>query len=72
MTYWGDNPDPNTDPHTETMTCPCGLTGTCHTPDKLCNCDSNDDEWRFDEGWLTYKDDLPVTYFHAGDTGSFL
>lgn len=29
----------------------------------------NDNVWRFDDGDLTVKRDLPVTYFVAGDTG---
>jgi len=26
-----------------------------------CNCDINDDVWREDSGFLSYKEDLPVT-----------
>ncbi|KAL8625610.1 hypothetical protein ACOMHN_043885 [Nucella lapillus] len=49
--------------------CACGMTGNCSRIDDLCNCDANDDTWRSDEGFLTFKEDLPVTAFVAGDTG---
>lgn len=49
--------------------CACGDTGTCTNKSLSCNCDSNDFEWRSDEGFVTYKDDLPILAFRAGDTG---
>ena len=49
--------------------CACGMTRTCANPELLCNCDANDNVWRHDEGDLTFKQDLPVTAFVAGDTG---
>ena len=32
----------------------------------------NDDVWRQDDGYLQYKDDLPVKEFRAGDTGQIV
>ena len=49
--------------------CACGMTHSCVDPTVPCNCDMNDDVWREDSGYLTYKDDLPVLVFVAGDTG---
>ncbi|CAG5122853.1 unnamed protein product, partial [Candidula unifasciata] len=49
--------------------CACGMNHTCADPTFLCNCDSNDEVWRKDDGYLTYKEDLPVYSFVAGDTG---
>ncbi|XP_035692710.1 contactin-associated protein-like 2 [Branchiostoma floridae] len=39
-----------------------------HPSDK-CNCDANDYTWREDSGFLSHKDDLPVTQLRFGDTG---
>jgi len=50
--------------------CGCGETESCGAPGLRCYCDNNDDVWRTDEGHITYKDDLPVKGFCAGDTGS--
>lgn len=52
-----------------TGNCACGETGTCANKSLPCNCDSNDFEWRSDEGYITHKDDLPILAFRAGDTG---
>lgn len=49
--------------------CACGDTGTCANASLSCNCDKNDFEWRSDEGFIIYKDDLPILAFRAGDTG---
>ncbi|RUS87810.1 hypothetical protein EGW08_004409 [Elysia chlorotica] len=49
--------------------CACGMNSTCVEEDLKCNCDANDEVWRQDDGYLTYKDDLPVYAFVAGDTG---
>ncbi|XP_067679122.1 A disintegrin and metalloproteinase with thrombospondin motifs adt-1-like isoform X3 [Haliotis asinina] len=49
--------------------CTCGMTQSCADPTLKCNCDINDDVWREDSGYLSYKPDLPVTEFLAGDTG---
>ncbi|XP_074643886.1 contactin-associated protein like 5-3-like [Tubulanus polymorphus] len=48
--------------------CACGMNSTCFDKKKKCNCDSNDDRWHEDQGYLTFKDDLPITTFRAGDT----
>ncbi|KAM4688769.1 uncharacterized protein O3C94_006904 isoform 2-T2 [Discoglossus pictus] len=64
MDYWGGaNP--------ATGGCACGKTGTCSTPDKLCHCDSNDQIWRTDDGFLRDKDMLPIQAVHFGDTNEF-
>ena len=58
-------------PEENIVTCGCYLDQACADPTNRCNCDSNDSGvWRKDEGYLTYKDDLPVTQFCAGDTGT--
>ncbi|GFS05116.1 SCO-spondin [Elysia marginata] len=49
--------------------CACGMNNTCVEEDLKCNCDANDEVWRQDDGYLTFKDDLPVFAFVAGDTG---
>ena len=50
--------------------CACGMTQTCNKPSKICNCSSNDQVWRYDEGYLTDRDVLPVSKLHFSDTGS--
>ncbi|XP_066267405.1 contactin-associated protein-like 5 [Branchiostoma lanceolatum] len=47
--------------------CACGQSGTCSG---RCNCEANDYTWREDSGFLSHKDDLPVTQLRFGDTGS--
>ena len=42
----------------------------CDRPTKRCNCDSNDEVWRQDDGYLTDKPTLPVRELRIGDTGS--
>ncbi|KAM4705056.1 uncharacterized protein WCC33_009902 [Rhinophrynus dorsalis] len=64
MNYWGGaNPAKGG--------CACGKTGTCSSPDKLCNCDNNDNIWRTDDGFLRDKEALPVQAVHFGDTNEF-
>ncbi|XP_078614120.1 contactin-associated protein-like 5 [Branchiostoma floridae x Branchiostoma japonicum] len=46
--------------------CACGQAGTC--PGR-CNCAVNNSTWREDSGFLSHKDDLPVTQLRFGDTG---
>ncbi|KAI8498179.1 hypothetical protein Bbelb_241230 [Branchiostoma belcheri] len=46
--------------------CACGQAGSC----RRCYCDINDNRWRADSGYLTHKNDLPVTQLRFGDTGS--
>ena len=36
---------------------------------QLCNCDTNDDMWRHDSGFVTDKRRLPLTEVRLGDTG---
>ena len=52
--------------------CACGMTQTCHPPSRICNCYSNDNVWRSDEGYLTDVDVLPVSKLYFGDTGSHM
>jgi len=49
--------------------CECGERGSCGASGRLCYCDANDHVWRSDEGYITYKPDLPVKAFCGGDTG---
>ena len=49
--------------------CACGETNSCYNNSLPCNCDENDDVWRFDEGFVTTKSELPIHSFYAGDTG---
>ncbi|XP_063306642.1 uncharacterized protein LOC134607967 isoform X2 [Pelobates fuscus] len=64
MNYWGGaNP--------ASGGCACGKSGTCSSPDKICNCDSNDHVWRTDDGFLRDKEALPVQAVHFGDTDEF-
>ncbi|XP_066267407.1 neurexin-4-like [Branchiostoma lanceolatum] len=49
--------------------CACGQSGTCSG---RCDCDANDYTWREDSGFLSHKDDLPVTQLRFGDTGDGL
>ncbi|XP_052257629.1 SCO-spondin-like [Dreissena polymorpha] len=49
--------------------CACGETNSCFSASLPCNCDENDDVWRYDEGFVTNKDELPIHSFYAGDTG---
>ena len=62
MTYWGGAD------HGSGM-CACSMTRSCDKPSMKCNCDANDYVWRFDEGYLTNKETLPVTKVYFGDTG---
>ncbi|XP_019633439.1 PREDICTED: contactin-associated protein like 5-3-like [Branchiostoma belcheri] len=48
--------------------CACGQTSACYG---RCYCDSNTDHWREDSGFLSNKDDLPVTQLRFGDTGGY-
>ena len=61
MTYWGGA--------TENGKCACGMNNTCANPNRGCNCDKNDKEWREDSGLLTDKTKLPVKQLRFGDTG---
>ena len=60
--YWGGAG------HT-TTNCACGMSDSCAVPKLKCNCDANDEVLREDVGHVSYKPDLPITMFLAGDTG---
>ncbi|KAH9492582.1 Contactin-associated protein-like 2 [Bulinus truncatus] len=60
--YFGDAPPGSNN-------CTCGTRHACVDPSYGCNCDANDHIWRVDDGYMTFKDDLPVYAFVAGDTG---
>ena len=62
MNYWG-GASPGSGK------CACGMTKTCKKPSRVCNCNSNDNVWRFDEGYLTDRNVLPVSKLYFGDTG---
>ena len=47
--------------------CRCGINGNCDVPSEKCNCDANDNVWRFDEGYVTEKSRLPITEVRLGD-----
>ena len=53
----------------EGIGCACGITSTCDTRSKLCNCDSNVNTILKDEGYVTNSSILPVTGIRLGDTG---
>lgn len=53
--------------------CACQKDHTCDGGyDARCNCDMNDNIIRIDSGNITYKADLPLRAFCAGDTGNTL
>lgn len=64
-TYWG-----GTGSNRGSNICACGVNvpNTCADPSQKCNCNKNDRVWRSDEGFLTWKLDLPVTEVRFGDT----
>ena len=66
MPYWGGAPH-------DSDVCACGVTHSCAggITALRCNCDKNDNIWREDSGYITYKPDLPITHFCAGDTGRY-
>ncbi|XP_018414297.1 PREDICTED: uncharacterized protein LOC108788893 [Nanorana parkeri] len=64
MIYWGSA-------DSAVGGCACGKTGTCAFPDKVCNCDSNDNIWRTDDGFLRDKTALPIKAVYFGDTNNF-
>lgn len=41
--------------------CRCGLEGNCQSSDYLCNCDRMGETFSFDDGYITDKNDLPIT-----------
>ncbi|KAL5017646.1 hypothetical protein ScPMuIL_007235 [Solemya velum] len=73
-TYWenrhGRNPKYFTGAKPGDTKCACGITETCSNNSLPCNCDMNDNELRYDDGFIVHKDQLPIKAFRAGDTGS--
>ena len=49
--------------------CACGMTNSCFNPAKPCNCESVDNQWIEDSGFLVNKEYLPVSELRFGDTG---
>ena len=45
------------------------IAGSCTISSNKCNCDQNNPPETSDEGFLTYKDHLPVTELQFGDAG---
>jgi len=61
MSNWGGSDKNNV--------CACGESNSCLDSSKHCNCDKNDESvWTADEGYLTNKDQLPVSMLKFGDT----
>ncbi|PFX21238.1 Contactin-associated protein-like 2 [Stylophora pistillata] len=53
--YWG-----GAEPGSKKCACGSKKPPSCVGPGKMCNCDSKDNHWRVDEGYLTDKSSLPV------------
>ena len=51
--------------------CKCGIDKSCAYSGWLCNCYANDNVWRYDEGYVTDKQRLPLTEVRLGDTGGW-
>jgi len=43
------------------QSCKCGLEGNCVSNEVLCNCDMRDQIFRYDDGYISQKEDLPVS-----------
>lgn len=52
--YWSGSQD-------NRRTCKCGINKTCASPKVLCNCDIMDKRWRYDDGYIDDKKDLPIS-----------
>ena len=50
--------------------CACGMSNSCLNTEKPCNCDSVDNQWVEDSGFLVEKEYLPVAELRFGDTGA--
>uniref|UniRef100_A0AAR2LGA1 Contactin associated protein-like 5a n=1 Tax=Pygocentrus nattereri TaxID=42514 RepID=A0AAR2LGA1_PYGNA len=48
--------------------CACSLEENCIDLNYFCNCDADRDSWENDTGFLSYKEDLPVSGIAIGDT----
>ncbi len=62
LTYWGSGP-------VNGKGCSCVITKTCASEGVKCNCNSNDQVWRLDKGFIREKNVLPITAINVGDTG---
>ena len=58
--YWGNVSSFLSTAPSQFPTCECGLTRSCLDPSKMCNCDSLNESWSEDSGYITNKKDLPV------------
>ena len=47
--------------------CACGVTNSCSSSEKKCNCHNGGSGWREDSGLLTDKSALPVTQIRLAD-----
>ena len=63
MMYWGGAKPGSS-------SCACGMNNSCHINNKRCNCDTNDNTWREDSGYLVDKSTIPVSELRFGDTWS--
>ena len=52
--------------HPNQHMCQCGETQSCSDPDLNCHCDSQDPEWKMDEGTISAQDILPITSLAYG------
>ena len=50
--------------------CACGVNGTCAEANKVCNCDTVDNVWRSDEGYITNSSKLPVNMLMFSVSGT--
>ena len=48
----------------------CGITNQSVKGGTFCNCDQNDNVWRYGSGLVTQKHRLPLTEVRIGDNGS--
>ncbi|XP_071950283.1 contactin-associated protein 1-like [Antedon mediterranea] len=61
MINWGGAP-------TNSLSCACGVTGTCINDNVKCNCDANESKQKLsDSGYLDDIDTLPIKSVHLGD-----
>ena len=60
MNYWGGAGG-------SANTCACGVTNSCSSSGKKCNCHNGGGGWREDSGLLTDKSALPVSQIRLAD-----
>ena len=66
LSYWGGGPH-------DGVGCSCGITGSCADSGQKCNCNINNNygsSYYTDEGFVVWRNDLPMTGIAIGDTGS--